>query len=333
MQDIKISIVIPVYNTSKFLNKCLDSVINQDIQEIEIICVNDGSTDNSLEILEQYKIRDERIIIVNKNNGGLSSARNKGISISKGKYILHLDSDDWLENQCLKSLYDYAEENNYDIVSFNFYREFLSYRNEIKIFEFKNREFDSKEYLQSFLEEKEIPAIWNKLIKSKIYKENNIEHPLGINLGEDLATTPRLIYFSKKIGYLDKVYYHYRYNIDSITGIQNGSKRAELFEVFNRLEKFFIDKNLNRNLLYLIFLKKIGNFYMYNFEKENLKYQIGCKLYISFIKDTRFKLYKNKIKFSERIFIEIIRIFPSVITIKYISYLFENYRKLKRSCS
>ena len=94
----KISIIIPVYNAGQYLSQCLDSLLKQTLREIEIICVNDGSSDNSFEILKHYKTKDERIIIINQNNQGQGSARNRAIDISKGEYIAFVDPDDWVED-------------------------------------------------------------------------------------------------------------------------------------------------------------------------------------------------------------------------------------------
>lgn len=93
----KVSIIVPVYNVEEYLVKCLDSLVNQTLKEIEIICINDGSTDNSLEILNTYAQKDSRITIIDKKNEGVSAARNTGLNISKGEYIMFVDSDDYLE--------------------------------------------------------------------------------------------------------------------------------------------------------------------------------------------------------------------------------------------
>ena len=110
MNNIKISVVIPVYNTEKYLKKCIESIVNQSLKEIEIIIVNDGSPDNSYQIIEEYKEKDRRIIAVNQENGGISSARNKGIELAKGEYIIHIDSDDWIEQDYFSDMYKKAGE-------------------------------------------------------------------------------------------------------------------------------------------------------------------------------------------------------------------------------
>ncbi len=118
----KVSIIIPVYNVEKYLQRCLDSVVNQTLKDIEIICVNDGSTDNSAIILEEFSKKDERIKIVNQKNGGLSRARNTGLEHSNGDYIGFLDSDDWIDLDYYEKLHDAAERNNCDIAFADFIR-------------------------------------------------------------------------------------------------------------------------------------------------------------------------------------------------------------------
>lgn len=116
-EDIKVSIIIPVYGVEKYISQCLESVINQSYENIEIIVVNDGTKDNSMKIVEEYLL-DERIKIINKENGGLASARNRGIEEATGEYIYFLDSDDWIEVNTIEVLVE--ESNNLDIIYSNF---------------------------------------------------------------------------------------------------------------------------------------------------------------------------------------------------------------------
>ena len=115
LNNMKISIIVPVYNVEKYLERCLDSLINQTLKDIEIICINDGSTDNSSEILKEYAKKDSRIIIINQNNQGISVARNNGMNKAKGKYIGFVDSDDWVDLDFFEKLYKAAEKHNAQI--------------------------------------------------------------------------------------------------------------------------------------------------------------------------------------------------------------------------
>ena len=119
-EKVKISVIIPVYNTAQYLPRCLDSVLQNTYTNLEIICINDGSTDNSVEILEQYKQKDRRIIVVNKTNGGVSSARNMGLDMATGDYIAFIDSDDWIHPQYFATMADVIDEDQYHMVACNY---------------------------------------------------------------------------------------------------------------------------------------------------------------------------------------------------------------------
>ena len=118
MNDIKVSVIIPVYNTEEYLEECIDSVINQTLEEIEIICINDGSTDNSLEILNASAEKDRRIKVLSHENKGLGATRNVGIDLAKGEFIYFLDSDDFIDPNTLEETYSLAKEKDLDCVIF-----------------------------------------------------------------------------------------------------------------------------------------------------------------------------------------------------------------------
>ncbi|MCM1338279.1 MAG: glycosyltransferase, partial [Muribaculaceae bacterium] len=115
MQNIKISVIVPVYNVEKYLSQCLESILSQSLQEIEIICINDGSTDSSYQILEKYKTLDERIIIIDKTNSGYGSACNIGLKLARGEYICIVESDDFIASNMLEDMYKLAANNLADI--------------------------------------------------------------------------------------------------------------------------------------------------------------------------------------------------------------------------
>lgn len=243
MEKIKISVIVPVYNTSKYLNKCLDSIINQSLKEIEIICVNDGSTDNSLDILKEYQRKDSRIIIINKKNGGLTSARNCGINISRGKYCLNIDSDDFIGEDYLTDVYEIAEKKNLDILITDiiYYRSDSEYiESDLNITE--DIILTGNEYIKLFFKENFLGYTWNKLIKTSLYKEYKLQYNENIFLFEDIELILRITYFCKRIGKLNKAYYYYR------QGENNGVRKVklknfyDLVECFNSLKKFFSTK-------------------------------------------------------------------------------------------
>jgi len=163
---IKVSVVIPVYNTYKYLPECLESVINQTLADIEIICINDGSTDFSSKILEEYASKDKRIKIISQNNQGLSCARNRGLEIARGEYIYFLDSDDKITLTALEELYDIAEKNKLDIIYFDaqvfFENEALKSKYEVFIQASKR----NKNYIGIFSG----PEIFVEFVKNREYR-------------------------------------------------------------------------------------------------------------------------------------------------------------------
>ena len=166
----KISVIIPVYGVEKYIRKCLESVVNQTYKNLEIIVVNDGTKDNSMEIVKEY-LEDKRIVIINKENGGISSARNAGLKIATGDYISFVDSDDWLELDLYKKLM--IDLNDEDIIIFNYKvidNKNLKVLKEKKFFNY-NRSLKTKRNMGGeYLFDIE-PYVWNKLFKRKFIED------------------------------------------------------------------------------------------------------------------------------------------------------------------
>lgn len=213
MENELVSIIVPVYNVEKYLSKCINSIISQTYKNIEIILVNDGSTDESLNICQKYKRKDKRIVIVNKDNGGLSDARNFGIDKSIGKYITFVDSDDWLDEDTIEVALDYLKKNNADISVYG-----MSIDNDERCIKEKKPKkkyiLDSEKaliYLNSF---KGIDcSACNKLYKKVLFKD--VRFPVG-KLCEDMYTIYKLIDKAKVVT-IPKAKYHYYQRQNSIT--------------------------------------------------------------------------------------------------------------------
>ncbi|EGO9485417.1 glycosyltransferase family 2 protein, partial [Enterococcus faecalis] len=203
-----VSVVIPVYNVEKYVEKCLDSVINQTYQNLEIIIVNDGSTDNSLSVCQKKKLSDSRIKLINKENGGLSSARNAGIECAQGEFICFIDSDDWIELDYIEVLLNGMENTNVDI----------SVIQMIKVKDFNKIAFQSESQTKWDIFERETAmrelfssnligySANNKLYRISLFK--SIRYPEGM-LMEDKGTTYRLIDSSTKVAVNGSTKYHY----------------------------------------------------------------------------------------------------------------------------
>lgn len=192
-----VSIVVPIYNISHYLKDCLDSCLRQSYMDIEIICVDDGSTDNSGDIAEAYAINDSRFKVIHKPNGGLPSARKIGIEASSGEYIFHLDGDDNIPDNAIELLVDMAKSEKADIIIGDYYK-YDPENDKLYCDSRIDGILNGNEFLLSILGGG-LFNIWGKLIKRAIYEENTIQIPLNISMGEDLVAMVQLAYFSKKV--------------------------------------------------------------------------------------------------------------------------------------
>jgi cellulose synthase/poly-beta-1,6-N-acetylglucosamine synthase-like glycosyltransferase len=208
----KVSVIIPVYNTEKYLCQCIDSVVNQTLKDIEIICINDGSTDSSLQILNEYSNKDKRIIVINQNNSGLGAARNSGLKVAKGHYIGFVDSDDWIDLNYYETLYNGAIKNNADLVRTSYFHEYKNYQEKEKVLSglFERKKLKKESPCLNVNEHTVV--VWNAIYRRKYLFENNIEEfDTSYRHHEDVYWTARATYFSKKTIMEDSVY-HYRSN-------------------------------------------------------------------------------------------------------------------------
>lgn len=247
----KVSVIIPVYNVEKYLSKCLDSVISQTYRDIEIICVNDGSTDNSAQILAGYANQDDRIKIITKPNGGLFSARHVGMVSATGEYLLFVDSDDWIDTALIEKTLDKICEINADVVIFGAYsvknsnvtRGMYSV-NKIPA-KFKERILSLKDYEDNLF--RFPPTAWCKLYRRKFVEDNNIRFQ-EIKDGEDQLFYLHMMLAAEKIYVLDDNFYYYVKNRagaitsdtrkTSVSPILNFYAAEELLIKFNLTDKF-----------------------------------------------------------------------------------------------
>lgn len=293
MDEIKVSVIVPVYNTEKYLNQCLDSIVNQTLKEIEIILVNDESKDNSLNILEQYKKKDKRIkIINNKHEGeGAASARNAGLRIAKGEYLAFLDSDDFFEIDLLEKTYNRGLETKSDIVVYNgmLYDQIIEGKidtdtilditkvPEKKIFSYK----DALDTL--FL--CTTPAPWNKLFKADLVRKYKLEFQ-SVFYTDDVLFVLSSMVVAEKISVLNEKLVYYRINV-SEAQTTNKAKAPfsiiyaylalkdflQYYGVFEELKNGYANRTIKDCAFYLNTIKDIDSFIkLYNaLEKEYIK--------------------------------------------------------------
>lgn len=220
--ECKVSVILPVYNVEMFLSDCLDSIINQSLKDIEILAINDGSTDKSPEILEEYAKKDHRIKIISQENKGLSAARNVGLRQATGTYISLVDSDDWIEPCFLENLYKAIENEHADFAAGGAL--FYGKTGDIETVYEHDEPFtttDLNEKLNKFY-----VVVWNKLYRRDKLLENNLFFREGVRF-EDMYWTPQVMEKLEKGVFVPKTFYHYRYSLTSITKAPTDLKREQ----------------------------------------------------------------------------------------------------------
>ncbi len=208
----KVSIIIPVYNVEQYLKRCIDSVVNQTLKDIEIVLVNDGSTDGSLDICEQYAKNDSRIKIITRKNGGLSAARNTGLDNATSEYIGFIDSDDWVDTNYFEKLYNAAIENDCDIAFGDIVRKGEK-KHKIRL---NIQNIEVAESIQDKLKLShgiKNPGVWNKIYKKNLF--DNLRFEEGIYY-EDGEFTIKVLDKCNKIVSVPNTYYYYFVNPTSI---------------------------------------------------------------------------------------------------------------------
>lgn len=223
----KVSIIVPVYNVSQYISKCLDSLINQTYTNLEIILIDDDSTDNSLEICKKYEKLDSRVFVFHKTNGGAASARNVGLDNCHGDYITFVDSDDYVESNYVEKLLFILEKHNADISVCSF---FYEYTNSKKINNYDSDiiEYDDIGFIKRFLDDWTCGLIWNKLFKSELLE--GIRFKEGHKIDDEFFTY-RLIMKSDKIVLFNLPLYHYVWRE---TSVMNNVNNKELL-IMDRL--------------------------------------------------------------------------------------------------
>lgn len=244
----RVSVIVPVYNVEKYLKQCLDSLINQTLEDIEIICVNDGSTDSSLNILEEYQNKDNRIKIISQENKGVSAARNLGLKNAKGEYLLFIDADDWVELNALEELFNYSKKLNSEILFFTFkqfYESSSTYEvNDsinLKLLDstFENKVFTYKDTVDFLFK---IPhAVYNKFYNLSFLRKINAEF-IG-NLGEDMLFHYKTFLKASKVSVIHKSYYNYRIR-DGSACTSGGKASFNIFETLKGLQDLLIEMNI-----------------------------------------------------------------------------------------
>ena len=310
-----ISIIINVYNGEKFIAKCLDSIINQTYKNLEILIINDGSTDNTLSICQSYK--DERIRIITTENFGLSKSRNIGIENAKGDYFYFIDVDDFVENDVIEYLYTLCKKYNTKISTCKPI-DIYNYNVKIKNKKEKVEVISNYEMLKKvLLSEDRAVCIWNKLIKREIFNNIRFEDRI-IN---DITVTYKLVLLADKIAYSNQIkYYYLRHKASTTISKKHDANRLidkynVCFERYNYLRNIYGDFTENN----IGMLRIIPMLYVDGDKK--LRDYLDSKSAIELFKKLfSFKILTCKLKFGEKIKIILFRINPKLDSIIYIKY-------------
>lgn len=210
-----ISIIVPIYNVENYLYRCIDSIRAQTFTDFELLLIDDGSTDSSGQICDEYSERDSRIKVFHKENGGVTSARQLGLEKARGVYSIHIDGDDWILPSMLEKMYSTILQNNADILISDFYCDTLKKT----IYQKQNtNSTTSIDILRDILLNKLFGSLWNKLIRHSLYKLYDINFIEGINYCEDVLLLTQLLQKNIRISFLHEAFYHYnKLNENSIT--------------------------------------------------------------------------------------------------------------------
>ena len=226
---IKVSIIVPFYNVENYIEKCLQSLVNQTLEDVEIILVNDGSQDGTEEIAKQFVEKyPNKIMYLEKENGGLSDARNYAIPYAKGEYIAFLDSDDYVEANMYEEMYNKAKEENLDYVECDFLWEYPD-----KSLESKGKQYSNKKEMFIYTR----VVAWNKLIKREIIQNNHLEFPKGYRY-EDVEFFYKLLPLIHNYGIVEKPFIHYVQRENSISNVQN-TRTKEIIDVLGHVIDYY----------------------------------------------------------------------------------------------
>jgi glycosyltransferase involved in cell wall biosynthesis len=274
----EVSVIVPIYNVEKFLPKCLDSIANQTFKNIEVILVNDGSEDESGEIARNFVSSHENFILINKKNGGLSDARNRGLEIAKGRYISFVDSDDYVHPRFLERLINLIKKHAADIAYCNYFLYFPETRLKVcyPLRPIKSV-YPSEMALKKLICANTLHSFaWNKLYKRSLFAENNIKFEKLYF--EDIATIPQLFYFSKKIAITSRPLYYYTQRKGSILRSIDANKIDDFVRSYGSILNFlqqqekyeFYEKSIDR---YTKKVKIVKNLYIFRLHFKALNFK------------------------------------------------------------
>ncbi len=271
----KISVIIPVFNSERFIERCLNSILSQTLEDLEIICIDDGSVDKSLEILNGYAEKYKNIVVLSQENSGPSVARNRGIREARGKYIAFVDSDDFIEPQMYSEMFCVAEKNNLNVVMCNYINDYQGRDGVIASFDLpKNQVFgkeEIKELIYPYLmRDSQYNGPCNKIYLRDFVTGLKAKMPENLRYGEDLIFQLEMYDKLKTLYFLDKPFYHYVHRGNSLSVVKSGmleSTFIPMYEIRKRYaEKWGISSALvAEHFCYYAIMDFLGDFSLKGF--------------------------------------------------------------------
>ena len=239
-----VSIIVPIFNTESYLVKCIESILAQDYQNFELLLVNDGSTDASGSICDEYSYIDKRIKVLHKDNGGVSSARNIGLKMAQGNYVLFIDSDDWIESDTISYLLMIITTTNADCSICDFCNKNIPLQSFYQD-SFKIQNFDMRSGIENALIPKGYSwSTCNKMFKKSLINTNSISFDESISIGEDLVFTISYLLHCANIAYGPKPKYHYRWRETSAINEAFNPKKLSAIKAYSKVERILSGNDL-----------------------------------------------------------------------------------------
>lgn len=290
---VKVSVIIPVYNVEPYLRECLNSVINQTLKNIEIICIDDSSTDNSLEILQEYAAKDQRFKIITQQNQGQGIARNKGIDLAQGEYIQFIDPDDWVETDMLEKLYSFANKKSANVVRFN-HSVYNNYSGKLKKSDFAKQVKNNFNYdltQTPYYNWRELKSgcltdlglwTWTYFYNANFIKDNDIRFAPGKH-SEDHLFANGAILLAPQVDFLNEYLYFYRIRPGSACNTQSDNHFC-IFGNIELLRQFIIDHSLYDELKdeFQRYSQTVLGWHWRSIPKKSLRrYKVLCRKYFT----------------------------------------------------
>lgn len=290
----KVSIIIPVYNLYNYISKCINSIISQTYKDLEIIIVNDGSTDNSISEINKFASTDNRIIVIDKKNEGVSIARNTGIERATGKYIMFVDGDDWIDTDMVQQLVDKAEKNQADYVGGGFiFEDPIINKKRFSPDGFSPVIFENKNVLKNYLAGRYIwSSVCGGIYLLETINKNNVRFVPEIKYAEDVFFTINFMAFAKKVIICENHFYHVLVRASSVT--RNSIHELDRSKKRPDVESFLKKNNLwdEYKEFYKAWFVRFSNYELYHLALK-VNYKIFNKFYKEYIQSTNYKRWNT----------------------------------------